>query len=405
MKESPTAALRRAVQTDPNADDIAPTNVRRLDEARCRKRGLTLKRMSDVEPEEVGWLWENRLPCGKLTLLVGDPEAGKTFVTLDFAARISTAASWPDGGVAPQGDVLLLAVEDGLADTIRPRLDALHADVSRIYVVDGVYDGGESKHFTLADNLDELEQTVKGKGVRLVVIDPVNAYLGSSINSWKDDNVRTALTPLAQMAERTGTAIVGIMHLSKNEERAVLNRVLGSIGFVAVARVVMHAKQGENGDNRRTLSVLKNNLAPKAPDLLYRIVDGRLVWECPEPGSIPRAGRSATARDRAKRFLQLKLADGPRLVATVELEAELEGVSQSALRKAREALGIETFKKDFDDKRWWCRLPDEPATGPLTPVEMSEMGEMDKMESPHLVQPDQVAPPGDADSVPGRPAA
>lgn len=352
--------------------------------------GLVLTRLSTVKPEQVDWLWKARIPRGKLTLLVGDPEAGKTFVSLDFAARVSRGAKWPDGAAASQGGVILLAVEDGLADTIRPRLDALGADTSRISVAEAIREDGKERAFTLEHDLPALESAVRAEEARLVVIDPLSAYLGKA-NSWKDAEVRAVLTPLAQMAERTSAAILGIVHLNKNQEQGLLHRVQGSVGFVAVARVVMTAKQGDDG--RRTLSVAKNNLAPAAPDLTYRITtEGCLEWES-APSSAKRALPTGET-DKATKWLRNILVAGPRSMEEVATEATAAGISSSALRRARERLAIRSKREGtFNGGCWMLSLPAAPEPLPSSTGETSETHKMDEM-APHPAQPVHLDPPG-----------
>src|SRR5439155_8696946 len=140
----------------------------------CRvSTAAIVQRVKDVSAESVSWLWPARIARGKLTLLVGEPGVGKSFVTLDVASRISRGAAWPDRGPAPgAADVVLLSAEDGVADTIRPRLDTLEADVARVHVLTAVRDGRFERSFLLTRDLPVLEQVVSDCGAALVVVDP-----------------------------------------------------------------------------------------------------------------------------------------------------------------------------------------------------------------------------------------
>ena len=146
--------------------------------------------LSAVAPESVQFIWQDRIARGKLNLIVGDPGLGKSFITLDIAARVSQGAEWPDGGRAPTADVVLLCAEDGLADTVRPRLDALGADVNRIHALTAVRlrDGNE-RHFSLVEDLKHLEKAIERTSAAVLVIDPLTAYLGRT-DSYKDSEVR-----------------------------------------------------------------------------------------------------------------------------------------------------------------------------------------------------------------------
>ena len=153
-------------------------------------RGPVLIRMSDVESRQIDWLWPGRIALGRLSLLVGRPGCGKSFLTCYMASRVSTGNPWSDGSPCPRGSVLLLASEDDAGDTIRPRLDAQKADVSRVHLLQGVRridDSGEAAEsvFTLAD-LPSLEQALERcEDCRLLVIDPIGSYLGSKVDAHR----------------------------------------------------------------------------------------------------------------------------------------------------------------------------------------------------------------------------
>jgi hypothetical protein len=211
----------------------------RIQETSCE---VELESFSDVTAEKVRWLWPGRVPLGKLTLFVGDPGKGKSLVTLDIASRMSRGIAFPDGVGCQIADSIFLSAEDDAADTIRPRLDAAGADVSRIHrvkMVKVVLSDGEPAEsaFNLERDLEKLEDSVKKiPGTQAIVIDPVTAYVGR-IDTHRDSDVRRILAPLSELASRLRLAVFGIMHLKKSDTSALL-RVSGSIGFVAAARVV-----------------------------------------------------------------------------------------------------------------------------------------------------------------------
>src|SRR5882672_8750419 len=162
-------------------------------------RTLVVGSLADVQPEEVRWLWPRRIPLGKVTVLDGDPGNGKSLVSLDLAARVSTGKPMPGEMVSAGGPaaVVILSAEDGLADTIRPRLDALGADASMVHAVVGVkVDASGEQGVTFPVDLDALQATVTRLNAKLVVIDPFMAFIGDSVNTRIDHDVRRLLAPL-----------------------------------------------------------------------------------------------------------------------------------------------------------------------------------------------------------------
>ncbi len=330
--------------------------------------GAILLRLADVQAEAVRWVWPGRIPRGKLAMVVGDPGLGKSFMTLDFAARISRGALWPDGEKAERGDVVLLSAEDGVADTIRQRLDGLDGDPARIHVLVGVGNPEKPASFNLAQDLTHLEDAVLKTRARLVVIDPLSAYLGG-VDSHKDADVRAILAPLAAMAERAGVAVVCVVHLNKSQQRQAIYRAQGSLAFVAAARAVFGVAEDQDDPARRVLVPLKMNLAPKPPGLAFRIVNGSLVWDegtvsmdadTALGGVEARAERSE--RDEAKEFLREVLGDGPVRVEEVKKQAKAAGISDMTLRRARAELALRHFKIGFPGMWMWA-LPENLLTG------------------------------------------
>ncbi len=247
---------------------------------------VELESFRNVRSESVKWLWLKRVPLGKLTIFAGDPGEGKSLVTIDIAARQSRGDKFPDGARCEVGDTIFLSAEDDAADTIRPRLDAAGADVSKIHRVKAVRvtltDGGTGESaFSLERDLERLEDALKtNSSIKLLVIDPISAYMGR-VDTHRDAEIRRVLSPLAEMAARLGIAVVAVMHLKKSDASALL-RVSGSIGFVAAARVVWgFGKEPDTPDNHVMLAV-KNNLAALGNGLAYRIeVSGdvaHVVW-------------------------------------------------------------------------------------------------------------------------------
>lgn len=200
-------------------------------------RSLVLTRLSDVTPQPVTWLWPGRIPCGKLTMVVGDPGLGKSLMLVDLAARITRGEVLPGSGTRTSAaDVIVLSAEDDPADTIRPRFDLAAGDPARVHLLQAVKDAsGADSPFSLACDLPLLEAAVLTHKPAAIIIDPISCYLGDR-DSYKDTEVRAVLAPLATLANQHRVAVVAVVHLGKNEQRRALYRALGSIAFVAAAR-------------------------------------------------------------------------------------------------------------------------------------------------------------------------
>jgi putative DNA primase/helicase len=232
-------------------------------------------RVADVPKVDVAWLWPGRIALGKVTLLAGDPGLGKSFVTLDIAARVSRGAQWPGQctPLAPReaillaereehtpASVVLLSAEDDVADTIRPRLEAHAADCERIHVVRSVAardaDSSYRRSFDLSRDLSHLESLFdRLPDCRLLVIDPVSAYLGRNIENTNSE-VRGLLGPLAALAAERNLAVLAVTHLRK-EEGAAMYRTMGSMAFIAAARAAWIVCKDKDDPRRRLLLPVK----------------------------------------------------------------------------------------------------------------------------------------------------
>ncbi len=234
--------------------------------------------LSDVKSESLQWLWEKRIPRGKVTVLDGDPGLGKSLLTLDLAARITTGRPMPDGTPGVQGNVILIAPEDGATDTIKPRVEAAGGDPSRIRLLPFVESTnpktGETllSPFTLSEHSYNLAITVAQTLPSLVILDPLMAVLGSGISASHDQKVRQALSLLALVAQTTNCAFLIVRHLNKDTSENPLYRGGGSIGIIATARTGLLVAQHPSDGNKRLLVSIKNNLSEKASNLTYQVI-------------------------------------------------------------------------------------------------------------------------------------
>jgi hypothetical protein len=327
---------------------------------------------NSVEPEEVCWLWPNRFPLGKLSLLGGDPGLGKSTVLIDIAARVTTGTVFPDGAPCERGGVVILSAEDGMADTIVPRLMAAGANRERVGIVRGVQGEKGVCEFILPDHLDQLRETVAEYDARLVMVDPLAAYLSAAVNSWRDHDARRALRPLADFAEGTGAAVIGNRHLTKGGGGKAIYRGGGSIAFSAAARAEFLIAEDPEDAERRIVAQVKANLAPPQPSMAYRLVAtpsgvARVEWLGTSThnandlvaGFDDPAGRGALAD--AREFLLDALADGPMPVNTIQTNAKQAGHAWSTIRRAKESLKVRKHRMGFGPGGSWSwELPPPP---------------------------------------------
>ncbi len=328
---------------------------------------LTVRCLADVVPRNLEWLWPGLLPLGKLSLFCGDPGLGKSFVTCDLAARVSRGAAWPNGETTqPAGTVLILACEDDVEDTIRPRLDAAGADVSKIHVIDSVSVRNKERGFALDADMPLLKREVERLGgVQLLIIDPISAYCGKA-DTHRNAEVRTMLAPLTDLAAESRFAVVGINHLTKGGGKAVY-RGMGSIAFNAAARAVVNFYRDPEDEDRRLIVTTKMNLTAESCGLAYQIEDGVVVWDdepvdmtADELESLEAAGggkAKGAARERAVDFLHPALATGEMIFDDLLEAASRFSIKEKTLRRAMKDIGCIKRKEGMNGPVWW-RLPD-----------------------------------------------
>ncbi len=325
-------------------------------------RSLALTRLSDIESQPIEWLWRPRIPRGKVTLLVGDPGAGKSFVSLAISASVTTGAPLPGGEACAPRRVLIWNGEDGTADTIRPRSEAAGADLARMFVIEGELDpDGVHTPFGL-HSIDLLASHVLETGdVGMVIVDPIAALL-AGVDAHRDAEIRSSLQPLADFAEMFNVAVLAIAHLNKRDAERALYRVGGSIGFVGLARSVLLAAVDPE-DGRRAIAPLKCNLAAMPAPIEYRIDDeGRFWWGQPA-GELTadhllrsvRQERYGGARSTAERFLREVLASGPLPAKDLESFAADRGINARTIERARRDIGVKAIRQG---KEWVLCLPE-----------------------------------------------
>jgi putative DNA primase/helicase len=328
---------------------------------------LQFARMDEVEATQVEWLWPNRLARGKLTLVAGDPGIGKSQISCDVAARISTAASWPDGGHAPVGSVVILSAEDAPNDTLRPRLEASGAALDRVHTLKATIIDGKPVTFSLQAHLEMLGNKVAElRDVALIIIDPITSYMGK-IDGHQTIDVRTVLEPVAGFAEKRDVAILAITHPPKATQSRALYAVTGSLAFVAASRLVFIATK-EPQTERRLLLAVKNNLGPLAAGLGFslaqcfvsnEILTSHVAWDnAPVTTTADEAIAAANnggpvAMDEAVDFLREELANGPRTVQDIKKAAAGAGMAWRTIGRAKAALSVKSSKQGLENGWVW----------------------------------------------------
>lgn len=319
-------------------------------------------RLSDVRPERVSWLAPGTLPFGKFVIWEGDPGTGKSTGTLDIAASITRGQSVLGAAPHEPRNVVLVTFEDGLADTVRPRIDALGGDPSRVFVFRAVTteDADENREPCLPDDISHLKAVIEEHDAALVVIDPLGAAIGESTDTHKDASVRRVTARLARLAEETGACVLGVRHLIKGAATNALRAGGGSIAFVASARVAMlvslHPDDADKPqhERRRVLACIKNNLAPHPVSRIFELYQPeghehpRVRWLGESPlsaddlnaaaaSSAPEERDAATERSH---WLQDVLASGPIDSREVLKLGRSAGHSDRSLQRTARALGV-----------------------------------------------------------------
>lgn len=333
--------------------------------------GPVLVCMADVEPKQIDWMWLYRIPLGRITLFVGRPGEGKSIVTTDMAARVSTGFPWPDGSPCPEGSVIFICAEDDPADTIAPRLIAHGANMSRVHLLSMVRrvsaEGEVSETLFCLEDVAALEAALQRlPDCKLIVVDPIGSFLGGSTDAHRDNEVRAVLAPVAKLAEKYGPAVLVVAHRRKAGGTNADDLALGSRAFTGLARVVWHLSRDRDQKDRRLFLPGKNNLAREGDGLAFTIcgdppaikweqgpvrqsADDALANDADKPGPEPEA------RQEAERWLKDVLKDGPVLSAEVKKQATDAGISWRTTRRAADRLRVRREKCGFT-KGWQWRL-------------------------------------------------
>jgi hypothetical protein len=330
-------------------------------------------RLSSVRARAVEWLWPGWLPLGKLCDLSGDPGLSKSTLLLDLAARVSTNGVMPDGAQGVSGGVCIMSAEDGLEDTIQPRLRAAGADLARV----GFFEGYNRQPLVLPDHIDRIEVRLRDYDARLLLIDPLAAFLAQARS---DQEVRKCLHPVKSLAEQLRCTVLWLRHLSKRGGAKAIYRGSGHVSIIGAARSGLVVGPDPSDPAVRVLAHAKSNLAPRQRSLTYRLerVDEfgccRIVWGGASELSADDLCDILSRREKeeqesahtrlaaAVEFLSAALQNGPRAVEELKEEAKVLGLAWATVRRAVKVLGATTtYPHQTASRRYEWALPNSPS--------------------------------------------
>lgn len=322
-----------------------------------------LKEASQVVPESISWLWYPYLPLGKLCLLGGDPGMGKTWVALAIAAAYSLG-QWPIFDAAKEsqheaGRTIFFGSEDGVEDTLVPRLVALGANLSMIAFAGDKVDWMGRTHRVLLDDRTALSSLIQDAHARLVIFDPFQGFLPHKTEMNKMETVRPVVDSLIQTAKETGCCVLLLGHLNKSKQDVLAYKFLGSVDWFAAARSAMMIVADATQITGRRFYQIKNSLAPKPLGVDFSLVGGSppLVWgafteESAEESVSKEVGKKSR-KDRAAEFLAEFLASGEKRSDEIVEAGKKVGLSRNALFEAKEMLGVQARKASFGGQWYW----------------------------------------------------
>jgi RecA-family ATPase len=312
--------------------------------------------LSTIEPQEIHWLWEPRIPYNKITILEGDPEKGKSYLCMHLAALVTTGGLLPDGTKVHRGNVLYVTAEDDAADTVRPRMEGMGADLKRVRVLDDFLVFSDEGHEALREEMERFRP-------ELVVIDTLYSFLPEKVDLGKPTSIRAELHRLDRLFKEFGPAVILIRHWTKGGKGGkAIYRGVGAIDIIGVVRTGLAVAQHPENDKLRILAQVKNNIGPKAPSMVFELVaqeDGlpRVMWHGTTHYTADdlerHGGETEGEEERAIKFLQKELAKGPLPSTELLVLAARANISRPTLNRAKDKAGAESVKMG---KGWVWRL-------------------------------------------------
>jgi RecA-family ATPase len=341
----------------------------------------------------VEWLWPGRLGLGKLAILDGDPGLGKSLLTLDWTARLSTGRPFPDGEPSPgPASVLILNGEDDIVDTVKPRLIGLGADLERVFVLSG-NDPEERRanQLMLPVHLPLIESALTKTDARLLVIDPIMAFMEKGILTSVDQSVRQVMGPLAKLAQKHRCAVLMVRHLNKSPGLRASYRGGGSIGILGACRWAWLVAADPELPQRRVLAQVKNNLGADQPSLVYEIVQGEnngltMAWQGTLKDSADDllAGERKNLRTRRPRDRQMDLLidflkEKIRAYSEVQAFARTHAIAERTLHRIKKEAQIHSqrWAQDGMVRTYWLLPGQNPPQGvPMHNAPIEELADL-----------------------------
>ena len=317
------------------------------------KKAVPMIRMSEIQQTEVEWLWYPYIPFGKLTIIQGNPGEGKTFFAMQLAAACTNRKYLPQMEPFEPFNVIFQTAEDGLGDTVKPRLVSAEADMERVLVID------DTEHpLTLADK--RIENAIRENNARLVIIDPLQAFLGANVDMNRANEVRPILRRLADTAQNTNCAIVMIGHLNKASGSQSTYRGLGSIDITAVVRSLLFIGKVKTDPTTRVIVHEKSSLAPPGQSMAFSLGDekgfrwiGAYDISAEDLLAGGEGNKTELKQELAVKLITEFLAEGKKVSsAEINAEARERGISERTVRLAKNSMG-DKIASERQGKDWW----------------------------------------------------
>lgn len=333
-------------------------------------------RLDKWKSKQLKWLWPGRIPLGQITILEGDPGTAKSQLTCKLAYHVSTGTTWPDGELCEKGDVVIGNAEDPEEEVIKPRLIAVGADEEHTFTISAAKD--DTQVFTIPDHVPAFEAAIIGRKLRLLVFDPLESFLSTSVDNYRNHHIRRALKSLELMAKRQQCAVVIVRHLIKDDTKKALYRGSGSIGIIGAARSGLSVGHDPTDKTRSIVVPTKANWSVMKPGIAYKIEpfeytndDGELIstsrinWDgevkVTADQLITVVEPEAQASDVLAQCLRDELSAGPKLSKEVIATMQKRGFARKAVFDTVKYINVR-ISKNGDEWQWELPTDEDKAT-------------------------------------------